>query len=119
MRRYSLNDGSGLSRLNLLTPDTVARLLVFMANSPYRESWIGLLPVGGEDGTLAQRFRGTAGQGRVRAKTGSLTHVSALSGYLDANDGHLLAFSMFVNNYNAGTREIREVMDRIVNALIQ
>ena len=115
---YSIHDGSGLSRLNLLTPETVVKLLAFMERSRYRDQWIGLLPVGGEDGTLSARFQATAAAGRVRAKTGTMTHVSALSGYLDRRDGRRYAFSIFANNYHAKDAEIRGLIDRIVNLLV-
>ena len=58
-----------------------------------------LLPVGGQDGTLSTRFGGTPAAGRVYAKTGSLSHVSALSGYIQRRDGNWVAFSILVNNY--------------------
>jgi D-alanyl-D-alanine carboxypeptidase/D-alanyl-D-alanine-endopeptidase (penicillin-binding protein 4) len=116
---YFLRDGSGLSRLNLVTPETVAKLLGFMARSAQRDAWISLLPVGGEDGTLGSRFKGTAAAGRVRAKTGSISHVSALSGYLDKADGRLIAFSIFVNNFNGQTSGSRGAIDRIVGALLE
>jgi D-alanyl-D-alanine carboxypeptidase/D-alanyl-D-alanine-endopeptidase (penicillin-binding protein 4) len=115
---YSINDGSGLSRLNLLTPETVTKLLVYMAKSQFRDAWIGLLPVAGEDGTIGSRFTGTPAAGRVHAKTGTLSHASALSGYIEGKDGRLLAFSIFVNNYHSESREVRGVMDQIVNLLV-
>ena len=116
---YFLRDGSGLSRLNLVTPETVAKLLVYMARSAQRDAWISLLPVGGEDGTLGSRFKGTAVVGRVRAKTGSISHVAALSGYLDKSNGRLLAFSIFVNNFNGPSSGSRAVIDRIVGILLE
>ena len=110
---YFLRDGSGLARLNLVTPDAVMKLLRFMYATPLRDTWISLLPVGGEDGTLSNRFGGSPAAGRVHAKTGSLSHVAALSGYLQRNDGAWVAFSILVNNFNAPAAEIRGVMDRI------
>ena len=116
---YFLRDGSGLSRLNLLTPDTVTKLLLYMARSPRRDDWIGLMPVGSEDGTLNTRFKGSAAAGRVRAKTGTISHVSALSGYLEKPDGTLLAFSIFANNYNGPSSGARSTTDKIVNSLLE
>ena len=75
--------------------------------------------MGALDGTLSARFGETAAAGRVRAKTGSLSHVSALSGYLQRLDGSWLAFSILVNNYNARTADIRGIMDRICNLLLE
>jgi D-alanyl-D-alanine carboxypeptidase/D-alanyl-D-alanine-endopeptidase (penicillin-binding protein 4) len=110
---YRFEDGSGLSRLNLVTAHTVVRLLRHMYRSPHREAWLGLLPVGGEDGTLNNRFDGNPAARRIRAKTGTLSHVSALSGYADSPSRGRLAFSILVNNYNAPASEIRDVIDRI------
>jgi serine-type D-Ala-D-Ala carboxypeptidase/endopeptidase (penicillin-binding protein 4) len=117
---YNLMDGSGLSRLDLLTPATVVKLLRYMYDSPLREKWISILPVGGQDGTLSSRFGSTPAAGRVYAKTGSLSHVSALSGYLQRADGSWLAFSLLVNNYGGRTAtEVRGVMDRICNLILE
>jgi D-alanyl-D-alanine carboxypeptidase/D-alanyl-D-alanine-endopeptidase (penicillin-binding protein 4) len=116
---YNFRDGSGLARLNLVTPSTVIRLLRYMYAGPYREEWISLLPVAGRDGTLSNRFGDSPAAGRVYAKTGSLSHVSALSGYIRRNDGSWVAFSILVNNYNARAPEVRGVMDRICNLIVE
>ena len=116
---YNLNDGSGLTRLNLVTAVAVTGLLRYMYASPVREDWISLLPVGGVDGTLAKRFVGTPAAGRIHAKTGSLSHVSALSGYAERKDGGMLAFSILVNNFSGTGAEIRLVMDRICNLMVE
>jgi len=116
---YTLYDGSGLARLNLVTPAAVVQLLRYMWTTPQRDAWLSLLPVGGEDGTLSSRFGGTPAAGRIHAKTGSLSHVSALSGYIQRTDGKWLAFSILVNNYNGHTSEVRGVMDRICNLILE
>jgi len=116
---YNFNDGSGLARLNLVTPAAVLKLLRFMYGGPHREDWLSMLPVGGKDGTLSTRFGNTPGAGRVFAKTGSLSHVSALSGYIHRADGRWAAFSILVNNYNAPAAEVRGVMDRICNLVVE
>jgi D-alanyl-D-alanine carboxypeptidase/D-alanyl-D-alanine-endopeptidase (penicillin-binding protein 4) len=110
---YQLADGSGLSRTSLVTPGAVMKLLRFMYSSPLRENWLSLLPVGGEDGTLRLRLRGTVAAGRIHAKTGSLTHVTALSGYAERRDGTVLAFSFIANNQSAPGGEVRAVLDKI------
>jgi len=116
---YNLMDGSGLSRLDLVTPAAVVKLLRYMYRSPARENWISLLPVGGKDGTLSSRFAEGPAAGRIHAKTGSLSHVSALSGYAQRLDGRWVAFSILVNNYNAPTGEIRTVIDRICALIME
>ena len=98
--QYNLVDGSGLARFNLVTAATVVQLLRHMYASTHRDTWIWLLPVGGQDGTLSSRFGSTPAAGRIHAKTGSLSHVSALSGYAQRMDGTWVAFSILVNNYN-------------------
>jgi D-alanyl-D-alanine carboxypeptidase/D-alanyl-D-alanine-endopeptidase (penicillin-binding protein 4) len=116
---YSFHDGSGLGRLNLVTPATVLRLLRYMWNSRERENWLGLLPVAGRDGTLADRFAGTRAAGRIRAKTGSLSHVAALSGYAEVHGGRRLAFAIMVNNYNGSPGEIRGIIDQICSLMLE
>ena len=110
---YQPTDGSGLSRKNLVTPGAVVKLLQFMYRSPHRENWLSLLPIGGEDGTLKLRLRNTRATGRIRAKTGSLTHVNSLSGYAQRRDGTVLAFSLLANNEDAASAEVRGVLDKI------
>lgn len=117
--QYNIRDGSGLARLNLVTPAAVVALLRYMHASPHAHEWMSLLPVGGEDGTIASRFVGTPAAGRVHAKTGSLSHVSALSGYIQRINGKWVVFSILVNNYNTPTADVRGVMDRICNLIVE
>ncbi|MEO7653220.1 MAG: D-alanyl-D-alanine carboxypeptidase/D-alanyl-D-alanine-endopeptidase, partial [Bryobacteraceae bacterium] len=91
---YRFHDGSGLSSMNLVTPAVIVKLLRYMYASRYREAWLSLLAVGGEDGTLRRRFSKTAGVGKIRAKTGTLSHAIALSGYAESSDGRMRAFSI-------------------------
>ena len=117
---FFLRDGSGLSRQNLVTPAAIMTLLTYMWNSRYRERWLDTLPVAGFDGTLAGRFISAPAADQLRAKTGTLTHVSALSGYLPAAGGRQLAFAILVNNYIADSGSIRKVIDQIcVAALVE
>ena len=83
-----------------------------MYGSKHRDAWVSLLPVAGEDGTLKKRFR-EAGHGAIHAKTGSLSHVTALSGYMLPGPGKAYAFSILVNNFNGPTSEVRAVVDKI------
>ncbi len=115
---YRFSDGSGLSRYNLVTPHAIGTLLQFMAAGPLRDQWLGLLPVGGVDGSLRRRFRALRLHDEIHAKTGSLTHVSALSGYVVRDDGSMLGFSILVNNFGAPSAAIHDVIDRICAALL-
>jgi serine-type D-Ala-D-Ala carboxypeptidase/endopeptidase (penicillin-binding protein 4) len=92
-------DGSGLSRQNLVSPRNLVRLLAAMDRHPARAAFFDSLPVAGVDGTLRRRMVGTPAQGAVRAKTGTLTHVTALSGIVTTRSGERLAFSILTNNY--------------------
>jgi D-alanyl-D-alanine carboxypeptidase/D-alanyl-D-alanine-endopeptidase (penicillin-binding protein 4) len=87
-----------------VTARAVTQLLVAMHGQPDWRAFYDSLPIGGVDGTLRSRMRGTAAAGNVHAKTGSLTGVRALSGYVTGHDGTLYAFSILLNNYsNSGT----------------
>ncbi len=115
---YTIHDGSGLARLNLVTPRTVVQLLKHMYAGPQRDNFLSILPLSGVDGTLNSRFPNPALAGRIHAKTGSLSHVSALSGYAQRPNGNWLAFSILVNNYNGATSDIHDVMDKICELLV-
>jgi len=117
-RLYSLHDASGLSRLNVVTPHAIVELLVYMAKSANDENFVTMLPIGGIDGTLENRMKTKRLKGRIIAKTGSLTHVTALSGYVLRRKGKRYAFSILVNNYNGPATDIRTVIDKICNVLV-
>ena len=117
--QYRFYDGSGLSRWNLVTPEAVVTLLQYMARSAHKEDWMTLLPVSGVDGSLTDRMTETRVKNHVRAKTGSLHHVSALSGYAETRKGHKLTFSILLNNATAGTTQQRELIDKICLALVE
>jgi len=110
-------DGSGLSRHNLITPAAAVQLYTFMAKqSRYAQAWRDALTIAGVDGTLKNRFTGTAAAGNVRGKTGTIDQVSALSGYVTTAAGERLVFSVIVNDVTDGkTRSA--VIDEIVVAL--
>lgn len=94
-----LTDGSGLSRNDLLTPRQTINLLKFLYERfPLSYEYIAALPVSGRDGTLQRRFKRPAEQDMVRAKTGTMTGVISLSGYLYTSNEHTLAFVIFINN---------------------
>jgi D-alanyl-D-alanine carboxypeptidase/D-alanyl-D-alanine-endopeptidase (penicillin-binding protein 4) len=93
----ALHDGSGLSRLDLVTPEATVRLLAAMNRTPAAGIFRDSLPIAGHDGTLKFRLRSNAG--KITAKTGTLTYINSLSGYLSAgDDNQLLAFSIICND---------------------
>jgi D-alanyl-D-alanine carboxypeptidase/D-alanyl-D-alanine-endopeptidase (penicillin-binding protein 4) len=107
-------DGSGLSRYDLTSAEAVTKLLVAMyGNREHFETFYHSLPIAGVDGTLARRMRGTPAEGNLHAKTGTLSGVSALSGYVRTAEGELLAFSVLTQNYPSNSRGYRLVQDRI------
>lgn len=111
-------DGSGLSRHNLVTPNAVVTLYTYMANqSRNAQVWRDSLTIGGVDGTLRNRFRGTVAAGNIRGKTGTLDQVSALSGYVTTAGGEQLVVSILVNNVAGETRTRTSLIDDIVVAL--
>ena len=115
----SLNDGSGLSRKNLITPESVVRVLQYMDQHPHRDVFLDMLPVAGRDGTLRNRMKKGPAFEHVFAKTGSIDFVSTLSGFAIAKSGERLAFSIMVNNSNATSREVREAIDMICEWMTQ
>jgi len=100
-------DGSGLSRHDLITPNAVVALYTYMAKqSKNAQVWRDSLTIGGVDGTLRNRFRGTAAENNIRGKTGTIDQVSALSGYVTTKGGEELVVSIIVNGVpgTSGTR---------------
>jgi D-alanyl-D-alanine carboxypeptidase/D-alanyl-D-alanine-endopeptidase (penicillin-binding protein 4) len=110
-----LVDGSGLSRGNRASPYRVVRLLAAMAGRDEYGAFVDSLPIAGRDGTLADRMRRPPARSRCRAKTGTLSNVSALSGYCAARSGDSYAFSILMNGvYPPGARRLQ---DRMVQAI--
>jgi D-alanyl-D-alanine carboxypeptidase/D-alanyl-D-alanine-endopeptidase (penicillin-binding protein 4) len=110
-------DGSGLSGHDLVTPRATARLLQYASTQPWFADWKKSLPVGGEDGSLAERFGKAPLKDHVFAKTGTLGEARALSGYLEAASGKTVIFSIMVGNHMPQTTKDRETMDKIVAAI--
>src|SRR4051812_42284371 len=92
---FRLYDGSGMSQLNLVTPHAVTRLLSYAYAQPWGALFRSTLPVAGQDGSLGSRFVNTFAEQRVFAKTGTLSHTNALSGYAQTLTGEWVVFSIF------------------------
>lgn len=99
---YDFSDGSGMSTYNRVAPRAMVGFLRWVAAQPWGGAWRSSLPVGGVDGTLAGRFKGSALEGRIFAKTGTLNATNALSGYLIAKSGRTLLFSAYANDVPEG-----------------
>lgn len=108
-------DGSGLSRYDLVSPATLVGILEAMDDGAYREDWLAALPVAGQDGTLESRMRDPPLVGQVRAKTGTMTGIRSLSGYLTTTGGRRFVFSTMVNNSVAGSA----AADAVVEAALE
>ncbi len=107
-------DGSGLSRHNLITPAAVVQLYTYMAKqSKFTQAWRDSLTIGGVDGTLANRFKGTLAEKNMRGKTGTIDQVSALSGYITTAGGDQLVVSFVVNGVQV-TRNRTSMIDDVV-----
>jgi serine-type D-Ala-D-Ala carboxypeptidase/endopeptidase (penicillin-binding protein 4) len=110
----ALHDGSGLSRLNLVTPESISKLLVSLSKTALGPVFRSSLPISGRDGTLGGRLEKL--EDRVLAKTGSLTYTTSLSGYLTTAGGEVLAFSILCNDQTAPASTTR-IIDQIVSLL--
>ncbi len=114
---YTYADGSGLSRLNLISADLVVRLLKYVHRHPSFPQFYDALPVAGVDGTIADRMKGTRAANNVRAKTGTLANVRSLSGYVATADGETLVFSMIANNFLVSSASAEYVQDTALQRL--
>lgn len=114
---YLVADGSGLSQYNYSTPQLLVQLLNYAYN--HRQIYNPLykaLPIAGVDGTLKNRMKGTRAEKNVRAKTGSVTGVSTLSGYLKAANGHEISFSIMNQGLIKGS-DGRDFQDKVCTLL--
>jgi D-alanyl-D-alanine carboxypeptidase/D-alanyl-D-alanine-endopeptidase (penicillin-binding protein 4) len=116
---FVIRDGSGLSRHDLVTPETIVRVLSAIRSDTAFRAFYDALPVAGVDGTVSSRMRGTAAQGNVHAKTGSLDMARSLSGYVTTADGRLLIFSILGNNWLVPASQVTAVQDAIAVRLAQ
>jgi PBP4 family serine-type D-alanyl-D-alanine carboxypeptidase len=106
-------DGSGLSRLNLASADFMTALLLSGKGRSWYGDFIASLPVAGRDGTLRERMKGSSAEGRIRAKTGSMSAVRTLSGFAETVTGRQLVFSIMVNGYPAPGGTVDRAIDRV------
>ncbi|MFL5401188.1 MAG: D-alanyl-D-alanine carboxypeptidase/D-alanyl-D-alanine-endopeptidase [Gemmatimonadales bacterium] len=112
--QFSLSDGSGLSSSNLVTPLAFTQLLRYMRHHPHYATFAAGLPQAGQYGSLRNRFVGTSLAGRVRAKTGSISRVLTLSGYIELDRGKTLTFSVQANNHAQPLKTLLATIDSVV-----
>jgi D-alanyl-D-alanine carboxypeptidase/D-alanyl-D-alanine-endopeptidase (penicillin-binding protein 4) len=111
---FAVRDGSGLSRHDYLTPETIVKVLDAMRRHPEFALFRDALPIAGVDGTIRTRMRGTPAAGNAHAKTGTLDKARNLSGYVTTADGHLLLVSLMANNHVVANREVERVQDALL-----
>lgn len=112
-----LADGSGVSRLDMVSPAAVVKLLTAEAMQPNFKIYYDALPIAGIDGTLRRRMVGSPAQGNVHAKTGTLRFAHTLSGYVSDADANILAFSILNNNFLADSSIINQFQDAVAARL--
>lgn len=114
---YQVDDGSGLSKGNRLSPKMITSLLLYMNKHPHGKIFYDSLPISGNDGGLQRRMTSPRYKSRVHAKTGYIAKTSALSGYIEAKNGDMLAFSILMNNFN-NLSAIQKIQDNICQTLV-
>lgn len=118
-RGLVMADGSGLSRRNLVQPRQLVRLLQAVRERPYGARFVASLPIAGVTGTLSKRFLKGSAHRRVRAKTGFISRVVCLSGYLERKDGAPLIFSVMLNDFTCDAPLAKQACDRFVERLAE
>lgn len=116
-KTYSYQDGSGLSRYDFISPRQIVTILKAMRESEYWETWKEILPIAGIDGTLKNRMKGTKAEGNVRAKTGTISNVRGLSGYVTTADGEELVFSFLINGHLRSSRDTELITDSVLELI--
>ncbi|MFA6400254.1 MAG: D-alanyl-D-alanine carboxypeptidase/D-alanyl-D-alanine-endopeptidase [Salinivirgaceae bacterium] len=111
----SLNDGSGLSNYNLITPEQVVFILQYMKNqSPHFNSFYQSLAVAGVSGTLKRLTLGSLAQGNLHGKSGTVDRSKAFAGYVTSISGRQIAFSMVVNNFSCSSKEASDQLEKLM-----
>jgi serine-type D-Ala-D-Ala carboxypeptidase/endopeptidase (penicillin-binding protein 4) len=110
-------DGSGLSPQDMITPRAATTLLAYAARQPWGEAFRETLPIAGVDGTLSNRFLQSPVKGKLLAKTGTLSEVNTLSGYLTAKSGKTVVLSILCNDHDPANEATRKAADRIIEAI--
>jgi D-alanyl-D-alanine carboxypeptidase/D-alanyl-D-alanine-endopeptidase (penicillin-binding protein 4) len=111
-------DGSGLSRYNYVSASTLTAVLQRMYRDPkHRESFLSSLPVAGRHGTMAARLRRTRAEGNAAVKTGSISNVRALSGFVRARNGETIVFSIIANDFIIPAATVNWITDLAVEIL--
>lgn len=116
---YQLVDGSGLSRRDALSSEAVMTVLQRMNDPSGKSPFLAGLPIAGVDGSLATRMKGTAAEGNLRAKTGTMSNIRSLAGYVTAKNGEHLAFAILINNFEGTSAAANQAIDAIAVRLAE
>ena len=115
---YVQADGSGLSRYDYVSADLIVTLLEHLFRDPrHKDAFMATLPIAGKDGTIASRLKATRAEANALAKTGSISNVRALSGYVRTLDGDTLAFSFLANSFTIPAATVNYIADVAVETL--
>lgn len=114
---FFLYDGSGMSPDDRIAPRAFTKLLTYVSQQPWGQAWRATLPIAGVDGTLRNRFRNSPLAGKMWAKTGTLNETTGMVGYLTANSGKTIAFSILVNGRRPGSEAESQAIDQILEAI--
>ena len=114
---HQIVDGSGLSRRNTVTARALVTVLDRFYDPGWTSPWVQALPVAGRDGTLETRLLGTPAENNLAAKTGSMSNIRSLAGYVRTRVGEALAFAVIVNNFEGSGRDAEAAIDRIAATL--
>lgn len=120
-KEYRIADGSGLSYYNLISAELLTIILKFIKkqNEPLPTLFIKSLPIGGVDGTLSNRFKNSSAKGHVFAKTGTISGVSSLSGYIETKRKNWIVFSILVQNFVGSSKQARDIQDKICEIIYE
>jgi serine-type D-Ala-D-Ala carboxypeptidase/endopeptidase (penicillin-binding protein 4) len=114
---YAFMDGSGLTRYNYVSPLQLVSIMEGMTKHKYWHEWRDAQPIAGVDGTLKSRMKGTSAEGNVRAKTGTISNVRGLSGYVTTASGEPLVFSFLVNGHLVTSKDTEDVTDDVLQII--
>ncbi len=112
-----LKDGSGLSRSNAISPEHFCALLKYMHESKNAKAFKATLAIAGETGTLSDVCKGQPAQGKIKAKSGTMSRIKSYAGYVETKSGKELAFSIIVNNYNCSNNALIARIEKLMNAM--
>jgi len=116
---YAYMDGSGLSRYNFISPRQLVKILEGMRESENWDVWHDIQPIAGVDGTLKRRMKGTKAEANVRAKTGTISNVRGLSGYVKTSANEEIVFSFLVNGHLRTSRDTEIITDKVLEIIAQ